>query len=71
MANKACWVLLLSGTVMSGYVDGLFLLFWRTMPKRMIGDGYRYNRNSGGSGTAAMAFMREHWMLKDLYKETI
>ncbi len=39
------------------------------MPRRMIEDGYRYNgRNS--LGAASMAFMREHGVLKDIYKGT-
>jgi len=34
----------------------------------MIEDGYRYNDN-GTLGTASMAFMREHGVLKDVFKE--
>ena len=70
LANKVRKVLLLTGTLMGGYADDLFFLLWRIMPQRMIEDGYRYNLKSGSLGTAAMAFMREHGILKDIYKET-
>jgi len=38
------------------------------MPARMIEDGYRYSAR-GSLGPAAMAFMREHGVLKDIFKE--
>ena len=69
LANKVRKVLLLTGTLMGGYADDLFHLLWRIMPQRMIEDGYHYNDN-GTLGTAVMAFMREHGVLKDVLKET-
>jgi len=69
LANKVRKVLLLTGTLMGGYADDLFYLLWRIMPRRMIEDGYRYN-GRGSLGTAGMAFMRDHGILKDIYKET-
>ncbi len=69
LANKVRKVLLLTGTLMGGYADDLFYLLWRIMPRRMIEDGYRYN-GRGSLGTAAMTFMRDHGILKDIYKES-
>ncbi len=69
LANKVRKTILLTGTLMGGYGDDLFYLLWRIMPRRMIEDGYRYNTN-GTLGSASMAFMREHGILKDIYKET-
>lgn len=68
LASKVRKVVLLTGTLMGGYADDLFHLLWRVMPVRMIEDGYRYQR--GSIGAAAMAFMRQHGVLKDIYKET-
>jgi len=68
LANKVRKVVLLTGTLMGGYGDDLFHLLWRIMPGRMIEDGYRYNAQ-GSLGPAAMAFMREHGVLKDIFKE--
>ena len=70
LANKVRKVLLLTGTLMGGYADDLFFLLWRIMPQRMIEDGFCYNIKSGSLATAAMAFMRQHGILKDIYKET-
>lgn len=69
LANKVRKVLLLTGTLMGGYADDLFYLLWRIMPRRMIEDGYRYN-GQGTLGSASMAFMRDHGILKDIYKES-
>lgn len=69
LAAKARKVLLLTGTLMGGYADDLFHLFWRIMPRQMIEDGYTRNRH-GSLGTASMGFMREHGILIDVYKET-
>jgi hypothetical protein len=69
LANKVRKTILLTGTLMGGYADDLFYLLWRIMPRRMIEDGYRYNSN-GSLGSASMAFMRDHGILKDIYKET-
>ncbi|HEB56631.1 MAG TPA: hypothetical protein ENI98_10070 [Gammaproteobacteria bacterium] len=69
LANKVKKVILLTGTLMGGYADDLFYLLWRVMPKRMIEDGYVYS-DRGSLGGAAMSFMREHGILKDIYTET-
>ncbi|WP_428635258.1 SNF2-related protein, partial [Sedimenticola sp.] len=69
LANKVRKVLLLTGTLMGGYADDLFFLLWRIMPQRMIDDGFIYN-NRGSLGTAAMSFMREYGILKDIYTES-
>ena len=69
LAAKSSKVLMLTGTLMGGYADDLFYLLWRVMTRRMIEDGYRYNAR-GSLGAAAMEFMREHGVLKDIYKET-
>jgi SNF2 family DNA or RNA helicase len=68
LVSKVRKVVLLTGTLMGGYADDLFYLLWRVMPERMIEDGYRYRR--GHLGPAAMAFMRHHGILKDIYRET-
>lgn len=68
LASQCAKTLLLTGTLMGGYADDLFHLLWRINPSRMIEDGFRPGRN-GSMGAAAMAFMREHGVLKDIYKE--
>lgn len=69
LASHASKTLLLTGTLMGGYASDLFYLLWRLDPSCMIADGFRPGKN-GSMGTAAMAFMREHGILKDVYKET-
>ena len=69
LARKCRKVLLLTGTLMGGYGDDLFYLLWRLNPRMMIEDGYRYNARRS-LGAAAMAFMREHGVIKDIYKES-
>lgn len=69
LAEKARKTVLLTGTLMGGYADDLFYLLWRIMPPRMIEDGFRYN-SQNNLGPAAMAFMRQHGVLKDVFKET-
>ena len=69
LARKCRKVLLLTGTLMGGYADDLFYLLWRLNPRMMIEDGYRYNARRN-LGAAAMAFMREHGVIKDIYKES-
>lgn len=69
LAEKARKTVLLTGTLMGGYADDLFYLLWRIMPARMIEDGFRYN-NQNNLGPAAMNFMRQHGVLKDVFKET-
>ena len=61
--------LLLTGTLMGGYGDDLFHLLFRALPGRMIEDGYRPTKN-GSMTSAAMAFMRDHGVLKDIYSES-
>jgi hypothetical protein len=69
LAGKARKTVLLTGTLMGGYADDLFFLLWRIMPQQMIADGFNYNANNS-LGPAAMAFMRKHGILKDVYKES-
>ena len=69
LACKAKKVVLLTGTLMGGYADDLFYLLWRIHHRAMIEDGFVYNSNNS-LGSAAMAFMREHGVLKDVYKES-
>src|SRR5690606_39160956 len=69
LAAKARKTLLLTGTLMGGYGDDLFHLLFRALPGRMIEDGYRPTR-SGSMASAAMAFMRGHGVLKDIYSES-
>lgn len=69
LASQVRKTLLLTGTLMAGYADDLFFLLWRILTRRMLEDGYRYN-SRGTLGSASMAWMREHGVLKDIYKET-
>ncbi|WP_458103744.1 helicase-related protein [Burkholderia cepacia] len=69
LAAKSRKSLLLTGTLMGGYGDDLFHLLFRALPGRMIEDGYRPSR-SGSMTSAAMAFMRGHGVLKDIYSES-
>ena len=69
LASKCSKVLLLTGTLMGGYAEDLFFLLWRLNPGVMIEDGFRVN-SRGSLGAASMAFMREHGVLKDIYKES-
>ena len=69
LASKARKSILLTGTLMGGYADDIFYLLWRVLPKRMLEDGYCYNKNNN-LGPAAMTFLREHGVLKDVFKET-
>lgn len=69
LASKARKMVLLTGTLMGGYADDLFFLLFRSLPGRMIEDGYRPNRQ-GSLTSAAMAFMRDHGVLKDIYSES-
>jgi superfamily II DNA or RNA helicase len=68
LAAKARKVLLLTGTLMGGYADDLYYLLFRALPGRMIEDGYRPGK-TGSMTAAAMAFMRDHGVLKDIYAE--
>jgi len=69
LSTKAKKTVLLTGTLMGGYADDIFYLLWRVLSSRMIEDGYQYNAQNS-LGTAAMSFMREHGVLKDVFKET-
>jgi len=69
LAAKSRKTLLLTGTLMGGYGDDLFYLLFRALPGRMIEDGYRPTK-SGSMTSAAMAFMRDHGVLKDIYSES-
>lgn len=68
LAAKARKTVLLTGTLMGGYADDLFYLLFRILTKRMIEDGYRPNAR-GSMAPAAMSFMRDHGVLKDIYTE--
>lgn len=69
LAAKCKKTLLLTGTLMGGYADDLFYLLWRLNPQMMIDDGFKFN-GRGSLSAASMAFMRQHGVLKDIYKET-
>ena len=66
LAAKCTKAVLLTGTLMGGYGDDLFYLLFRALPARMIEDGYRPNKQ-GSLTAAALAFMRDHGVLKDIY----
>lgn len=68
LASQVKKTILLTGTLMGGYADDLFFLLFRVLTSRMIDDGYIPNR-SGSLGSAAMSFMRDHGVLKDIYSE--
>lgn len=68
LAAKCRRTLLLTGTLMGGYGDDLFYLLFRAIPGRMIEDGYSPNKR-GSLTPAAMHFMRDHGVLKDIYTE--
>jgi len=69
LAAKCRKALLLTGTLMGGYADDIYFLLWRLLTRRMVEDGYKVNAR-GSMAPAALAFMREHGVLKDIYKET-
>lgn len=69
IAAKTRKTLLLTGTLMGGYASDLFYLLFRALPERMIEDGYRPSTR-GSMNAAAMAFMRDHGVLKDIYSES-
>lgn len=66
LASKARKIVLLTGTLMGGYGDDLFYLLFRALPQRMMEDGYRPSEQGSLTG-AALAFMRHHGVLKDIY----
>lgn len=63
---KSRKAVLLMGTLMGGYGDDLFYLLFRALPERMIEDGYRPNKQ-GSLTPAALSFMRDHGVLKDIH----
>lgn len=67
LARCARKVLCLTGTLMGGYADDLFYLLWRLYPQAMLEDGFGYNK-SNTLGSASMAFMRQHGVLKDVVR---
>lgn len=68
LASCASKTILLTGTLMGGYADDLFHLFYRLNPRMMIEDGFSYNeRNS--IGPASNAFMQAHGVLIETQKE--
>ena len=69
IASKVRKTISLTGTLMGGYAEDLFHLLFRALPGRMIEDGYIPSRN-GSMNAAAMAFMRDHGVLKDIYSES-
>lgn len=69
LAAKTRKALLLTGTLMGGYADDLFFLLFRVLTNRMLEDGYKPNR-TGSLGPAAMTFMHEHGILKEIYTES-
>lgn len=58
----------LTGTLMGGYADDLFYLLWRLNPSMMIDDGF--TARGGSLSSASLAYMREHGVIKDIYRET-
>lgn len=68
LAAKVRKTLLLTGTLMGGYADDLFYLLFRILTSRMVEDGYSPNAR-GSLGPAAMSFLRDHGVLKDIYSE--
>lgn len=69
LASQCQKTVLLTGTLMGGYADDLFHLLWRLNPGAMIEDGFKPSK-SGSMANATMGFLREHGVLKDIYKES-
>lgn len=69
LASHARKILLLTGTLMGGYADDLFYLLFRILTRRMLKEGYKPGRN-GSLTTAAMQFMRDHGVLKEIISES-
>lgn len=63
-------VLCLTGTLMGGYAEDLFFLLWRLWPQMMIEDGFTYNK-ANTLGTASMAFMKKHGVLKEISRNHV
>lgn len=69
LAAKTRKTVLLTGTLMGGYADDLFFLLFRALTTRMLEDGF-VPRKNGSLNSAAMSFMREHGVLKDIMTES-
>ena len=69
LASQCQKTVLLTGTLMGGYADDLFHLLWRLNPSAMIEDGFKPSK-TGSMANATMGFLREHGVLKDIYKES-
>lgn len=67
LASKVKKTLLLTGTLMGGYASDLFYLLWRINPSKMIQCGFSAQSSMGA---ASLSFMREHGVLKDVFKES-
>ena len=67
LASKVKKTLLLTGTLMGGYASDLFYLLWRINPSKMIECGFSAESSMSA---ASMAFMREHGVLKDVFKHS-
>lgn len=67
LASKVKKTLLLTGTLMGGYASDLFYLLWRINPRKMIECGFMAESSMSA---ASMSFMREHGVLKDVFKES-
>lgn len=68
LARKCRKTVVLTGTLMGGYAEDIFYLLWRLNPGLMSRDGFRHR--NGGLGSAAMAFMRQHGVIKDIYRSS-
>lgn len=68
LASQVKKALLLTGTLMGGYADDLFFLLFRALTSKMIEDGYTVNER-GSLGVAAMKFMEDHGILKQVFTE--
>ncbi|MGJ8518408.1 helicase-related protein [Carnimonas bestiolae] len=66
LAAKCRKTLLLTGTLMGGYAEDLFYLLFRLLTAQMVEDGFRPGKGKT-LGSAAMAFMREHGILKEVH----
>ncbi|MDN8600290.1 SNF2-related protein [Citrobacter sp. S2-9] len=69
LASGVRKTLLLTGTLMGGYADDIFFLLFRILTRQMLEDGYRPGRN-GSLNAAAMQFMRDHGVLKEVFSES-
>ena len=68
LANKVRKVLLLTGTLMGGYADDLFFLFYRVNAGQMKRDGFAYK--NGSLLPSAAEFMMRYGVLETTIKHT-